>query len=124
MPKVITTHKVNGCNDGIDVVAVDDPVNGAHAMYEIRHINSFEPARSWTKRLAFQNGPIKEAGVNGVTHEVLLAVVIDRLEGYQSGQFACEENAVALEALRTAVIALKSRTQKRLARGVEGTHQV
>jgi len=29
--------------------------------------------------IAFQNGPIKEFGVNGITQEALLAIVIDRL---------------------------------------------
>src|SRR5690242_14276853 len=42
----------------------------------------------------FQNGPIKENGVNGITQEALLAIVIDRLRSFQAGQFSCRENAI------------------------------
>lgn len=72
----------------------------------------------------FQNGPIKEAGVNGVMDENLIAIVIDRLEGFQSGRYACEENQQALNHLESALNALQDRTRKREARGVEGTHAV
>ena len=37
--------------------------------------------------IRFQNGPIAEAGVNGLTHEALLAVLEDRLVGFQSGPY-------------------------------------
>jgi len=72
----------------------------------------------------FQKGPIQEAGVNGVMNEDLMAIVIDRLRGFQSGPFACRENAVALTRLEEALMWLNSRTRSREARGVEGTHKV
>lgn len=76
--------------------------------------------------IAFQNGPVKEngEGVNGVTHEALLAVLIDRLEGFQAGPYACPENARAILLLQDAMATLHTRTMKREARGVEGTHLV
>jgi hypothetical protein len=37
--------------------------------------------------ILFQNGPIKEAGLNGITQEALLAIVIDRLRSFQAGPF-------------------------------------
>lgn len=74
--------------------------------------------------LLFQNGPIAESGVNGITHEVLLAVLIDRLEGFQAGPYASADNAEALDSLRNAQAALQRRTLERMNRGVEGTHQV
>jgi hypothetical protein len=70
--------------------------------------------------IVFQNGPIQEHGVNGCQNEDLIATVIDRLEGFQSGNFACEENANALECLRMALSHLERRTVARKARGVEG----
>ena len=73
--------------------------------------------------LSFQNGPIKEAGVNGITHEVLLAVLIDRMRSFQDGDYACRENAIALTKLEEALMWLNKRTQGREARGVEGTHE-
>lgn len=70
----------------------------------------------------FQNGPIKECGLNGLTHEALLAIVIDRLRAFQAGPYACDMNAIALKFCENALECLKSRTKSRLARGVEGTH--
>ena len=73
--------------------------------------------------LLFQKGPIKEVGVNGVTHEALLTVVIDRLRSYQASPFSCRENAIALTHLEDALMWLQRRTRARIARGVEGTHE-
>jgi hypothetical protein len=73
--------------------------------------------------IAFQGGPIAEAGVNGVSNEAILAVLIDRIQGFQSGEFSCRENAVALTHLETAMMWLQKRTRDRMARGVEGTMQ-
>jgi hypothetical protein len=70
----------------------------------------------------FQNGPIAENGVNGVTQEVLLAIVADRLRSFQAGPFACQENADALAKVEEAQTILQSRTKARMARGVEGTN--
>ncbi len=73
--------------------------------------------------IQFQNGPIKETGLNGVMNEDLLAIVIDRLRGFQSGPYACKENEVALSKVELALSVLNERTAARVARGVEGTHQ-
>jgi len=72
----------------------------------------------------FQLGPIKEAGVNGVTNEDLLHMVRLRLEGFQASEFKCDENQQALDHIIAAIASLESRTKKRLERGVEGTHTV
>ena len=69
----------------------------------------------------FQNGPVKENGVNGCHNEDLLAIVIDRLQHFQVGDYACQENAVALSYLIDALAALRTRTDQRKERGVEGT---
>jgi hypothetical protein len=81
---------------------------------------------SWQRSCAlceiyFQNGPINEHGVNGISGEALLAVNIDRLRGFQAGQYACADNAEALDHLEKALECLHRRTKERLARGVEGT---
>ncbi len=72
----------------------------------------------------FQKGPIKEFGVNGVMNEDLIAIVIDRIEGFQSGDYECSENQTALQHLRDALEALNDRTAAREKRGVEGTHAI
>ena len=70
--------------------------------------------------ISFQNGAIQENGVNGCHNEDLMAIVIDRLEGFQSGNFACKENQMALDKLYEALMWLNKRTQDRINRGVEG----
>lgn len=73
--------------------------------------------------IGFQNGPIKEAGVNGITQEALLTIVIDRLRSFQKGPFSCRENAIALTHCEEALMWLQRRTVERIKRGVEGTNQ-
>ena len=73
--------------------------------------------------IRFQDGPIKEAGVNGITQEALLAIVIDRLRSFQAGPYPSSFNARALYCCEEALGSLKARTQDRLPRDVEGKTQ-
>lgn len=115
----LTSHKVNGLNAELDIFVRDEPGPGnACHEYAIEHP---------TKQMAliqFQKGPIVESGVNGISNEALLAIVEDRLQGFQSGPYACRENAVALTKIQEAMMWLLKRTRDRVARGVEGTSQV
>ena len=72
------------------------------------------------ERIVFQNGPIKESGVNGITQEALLAIVIDRLRSFQEGPFPSPFNASALVHGEQMLNDLQQRTRNRIARGVEG----
>ena len=72
----------------------------------------------------FQEGPIKECGVNGVNNEDLLVMVIRRLESFQNSEFKCRENACAITKLEEAMLWLRKRTMGREKRGVEGTNNV
>jgi hypothetical protein len=126
----IRSHVVNPTNDKLTITVTDEPgQGGANYRYEIagfdavRNPAAFGDDPSNRMPVVFQNGPIAEVGVNGVTHEALLAVLIDRLQSFQSGPFACRENALALTKLEEAKHWLNSRTLSRMARGVEGTHQ-
>lgn len=130
----ITTHKVNPANDVIKIAVTDEPgAGGANHRYEITGYDARTNASADNTKLVpiasydgstiiFQNGPIAESGVNGVTQEVLLAIIIDRLQSFQNGPFKSRENAVALTHLETAKLWLFSRTLDRMSRGVEGTH--
>ena len=70
--------------------------------------------------ITFQKGAAKEHGINGLSDEALLAVLIDRLEGFQSGEFACQENSNTLLLLNAAMESMQARTRDRMNRGVEG----
>lgn len=72
----------------------------------------------------FQEGAIKECGVNGVCNEDLISMVIERLESFQNSEFKCRENALAITKLEEALLWLRKRTIQRELRGVEGTHIV
>lgn len=126
----LTSHKVNPANDTLTIEVLDGPgAGGACHAYRISGYNGvmnpstqgFDTQQTF---IVFQNGPVNAAGVNGVTHESLLAILIDRLESFQAGDYACNENAMALGGLRDAQDWLASRTRKRIERGVEGTHTV
>ena len=84
--------------------------------------NLFPQAKDVVGQIHFQEGPIKEAGINGVTNEDLIAMVISRLEGFQNSDFRCRENALAITKLEEALLWLRKRTIGRENRGVEGTH--
>lgn len=72
----------------------------------------------------FQEGPIKEVGINGVNNEDLIAMVIARLQSFQKTEYSCKENAMAITKLEEAQLWLRARTMGREKRGVEGTHTV
>jgi hypothetical protein len=126
----LTSHVVNPANDRLTIEVLDGPGQGnACHRYEISGFTvvgnpGVVPDDDDKCVVLFQNGPIGEGGVgvNGVTHEALLAILIDRLEGFQAGQYRCRENALALTHLQDAVHWLAHRTRERMARGVEGTH--
>ena len=73
-------------------------------------------------KIDFQEGPIKECGVNGVCNEDVIAMVILRLEHFNKSEYSCRENALAITKLEEALLWLRKRTIGREARGVEGTH--
>ncbi len=121
----LTGHKVNPANDVLRVLVLDEPGSGgANHEYSIEVPDGGSNSTNSHYAIRFQNGPIAEAGVNGLTHEALLAILIDRMEGFQAGPYASPDNEEALQAMRVAQTALQRRTLARMARGVEGTHTV
>lgn len=124
----LTDHIVKGdsVNHQLEIQVTDEPGSGgANHRYEIwwEATNPIGDKFKTPLEIVFQNGPIKEAGVNGVTHEALLAIVIDRLRAFQKGPFASEFNDRALHHARLALNEMQARTRERMKRGVEGTHQ-
>jgi len=116
----LTDHIVSGDQAVQLKVEVTDQPGAGGANHEYR-VTGYDTGN--IDIICFQNGPIKEAGVNGITQEVLLAIVIDRLRSFQSGPFSCRENAIALTHCEEALMWLQRRTVARIKRGVEGTLQ-
>lgn len=117
-PRQLDEHKVNPANDTLAIMVMDDPgAGGANHHYYVQ-------GERVETTIIFQNGAIAESGVNGITHEVLLAIVADRLRSFQKGPYSCKANACALTHLEEAMHWLQQRTLERMRRGVEGTHTV
>lgn len=75
-----------------------------------------------TITVEFQNGAVKEHGVNGVTNEALLAILIHRTQVLNE-RFPCRENSIAITKMQEALMWFDKRTADREARGVEGREQ-
>lgn len=119
--KELYDHKlpIAGLNSNLNLFSVDEPGQGnACHHYRIEDENG-----NCHGKLIFQNGPVQEFGVNGVSNEAVLAVLIDRMRGFQSGPFACRDNAIVLTHLEEAMNWLLKRTIDRVRRGVEGKNQ-
>lgn len=125
MPKrSLTSHVCPGLNEHVNVIVMDAPGSGgASHHYRIEPIVESHPQGAINSfDVRFQNGPISEGNdVNGCSNESLIAIVIDRLQGFQRGEFSCRENALALTKLEEAMHWLQHRTHDRVRRGVEGT---
>ena len=87
----------------------------SNMQYSIYALKDGEPERVMVD-IYFQDGsPLEE--VNGIFNEDLLEILIDRFEGFQSGDFACAENADALHHLKKALTISNSRTSRRKDQG-------
>lgn len=129
--RYVTGHEANPLEGKIHIAAAGERGQGGdNHLYLIGGLSSlysnpvmdngqatlpegFDPEE--TLGIIFQNGPIPDNGINGVTLEALLTICIDRLEACQSGKFACEENGAALQHLVYAREHLHQRTRKRQA---------
>ena len=86
-----------------------------HNFIYVRHdVNSLS--------FTFQNGPVKENGVNGCQVTDILEVVKVIFEGLNE-QHPHIENALTVAHIEAALEAQRRRTADREARGVEGTSQ-
>lgn len=99
---------------------------GAYHTFTVDHAQEDDGAerREHLAVVHFQEGPIKENGVNGVCNEDLLLMVLTRLNQLNSGPFSCRENSLAITKLEEAVMWLRARTLEREMRKVEGTNQI
>jgi len=107
-----------GLNDALRILAdardVDSGGGSSH-RYEV------EIGGSEVAVIQFQHGPRKaEGSTPGITEEVLLAILIDRLKGFQAGPFSCRENALTLTKLQEALHWSRHRADERAKRGVLG----
>lgn len=113
--KSLATHTPN------NVAALDEHdtnAGGASHLYGLQL-----PDQSVIK-IQFQHGPRGESqSTLGLMEDDLLAILQDRLESFQAGPFACEQNDLALNYIKAARIFLAARVAERMKRGVLGALQ-
>lgn len=115
-PRLIISHQVGPVNDRLTIAAYDIATAGG-ACYRY-HLTA--PGSTGVDcLLTFQHSD-PAGGIDGITNEALLAIVIDRLGSFQAGQFACRENAIAITKLQESLMWLQARTHQRMAAGVAG----
>jgi hypothetical protein len=101
--------------------------DGANHAYRIEVYNRYAPEGSAQDLgmvascdLQFQNGGLKEVGANGITDQALLAVVLDRMRGFNDGPYRCRENSIIITKLEEALMWMEKRANDRARRNVEG----
>lgn len=111
------------------VIAIESRMNGGaphdYAIYDARYdegdIKCFDESEAITS-IKFQCGARNNPdSVRGVIDTDLLEIVRDRLRGFQSGEFACRENACALTHIEEALMWMNRRVEDRIERNVLGT---
>jgi len=106
-------------NAPTNVAALDERDPKAGNAIHTYGIQTGGPAE--VTKIQFQHGARGvEGSTAGVFDDDLLAIVQDRMEGFQSGDFACAENADALHHIQMAREALGIRVARRMAKGVLG----
>lgn len=116
----ITGHQINALNRKI-LIAAGDKLSAGGAPQEYTIL--FDRAPSCGPNhylLRFHEGNPAEVGVQGLTSEALIAILIDRFERFQAGRFPCLQNHLALSHMEAAMHLLENRTHERTERGVEG----
>lgn len=118
MNKLITIQKREKLNE-VCAIGTKGP-GGAYHDYAVVSVATQEILAA----VEFQKGPRNAPeSRHGVIDSDLLEMVRDRLKAFQSGGYACEENAHALVHIEEALIWLNKRTEDRIERNVLGTMQ-
>lgn len=121
MRKLNTIQKVENLNI---VKAMDERGSGnANHLYKIEAIVPDDEDIPFTL-IQFQNGARKDPeAITGIIDTDLLEIVRDRLKGFQSGDFATEDNAEALKHIEIALMYMNKRVMDRYERNVLGTYE-
>lgn len=115
--RTLIDHQIDPA-DPLSIQVTDDlDRDGINHRYEITGFSAEDNGSApegWTGRLdravlLFQDGETAEAGVNGVTQEALLAVVLDRLQLLVSGPYAEPDRLEAIQHVQAALAAMHRR---------------
>jgi len=97
----------------------DTGAGGAYHNYEVMVLGK----DAHTVELSFQHGGRGlEESTTGLVNEDLLEICRDRLKCFQTGDYACRENAIALTHIEEALMWLDKRVQDRAELNILGTN--
>lgn len=105
-------HDGHGLNDRLTITCDkrDPNAGGASHMYAATMIGVCGNVLD----LTFQHGQLDAPGSTlGITDAALLAVMLDRYEGFQAGPYACRENALVITKLEEALHWMNHRANER-----------
>lgn len=123
MQREIKTHEAQGEKSGVAILDIAEQGSpDAFHSYKVVLKEEGKPDTTLAD-INFQNGPVKEVGVNGVQDAHLLAILVDRYDSWVKlgGENPDHDNRHALHHLQCALKHIHDRTTKRMARDVEGT---
>ena len=105
------------------VYRTDEPgADNAYHKYVVRQDKFCPHEEVVVAEIQFQHGPRNEEGsTRGVLDNDLMEIVRDRLKAFQSGPYACRENALALTHIEEALMWMNRRVEDHIERGVLGT---
>lgn len=120
-------HDGHGLNDLLIIEADErDPEAGNASHFYMAGLAGFDeegPYETVAIRVQFQHGPRNAEGTPGALDAALIAILLDRYEGFQSGPYRCRENALVITKLEEALHWMQHRTNDRARRGVLGTKE-
>jgi hypothetical protein len=114
------------------VLAIDEPKNGAHHLYQFTHVTAAAEAEAVEKgapgpnalvvgTLQFQNGTFDSPdSIPGTLSNAVIAALIDHFKEFQAGPFPSRETALVITKLEEALFWGRARADDRAERGVLG----
>ena len=107
--------RIHTDHNGVYVNAISRLADGTDVE---GHLYNVQAGTQFTK-VEFQRGGVVDNGVNGLTNEALLAILIHRTK-FLDSKFGCDENRRAIQHMEEALVNLEVRSARRIVRGVEG----
>ncbi|HEY8560506.1 MAG TPA: hypothetical protein VIL74_09025 [Pyrinomonadaceae bacterium] len=118
--RYIETHKISKLNRDNIVVRATDEKDSDGANHEYAIIVCTDKGIVSETAIKFQKGGLKETGVNGITDQSLIAIVLDRMVGFQAGPYASVYNEPVIDHLKGALGEMAKRYDLRATLGIEG----
>lgn len=123
MHEITTHHDGHGLNEGCIITAGERGPGGSAHEYTVV-IDQPHGQRVRPLHIQFQCGPrFEEGSRTGVVSAAIYAIMIDHLEGFQSGPYPHPETQKQVDLLKECLASAKRRADERAARGVLGTYQ-